>query len=226
MVILNIIALKKRILLSLILLNIFNSGFAQERKNSFKGDELYATVNSLRDFDFGFAYKMGLTNNWYLRFDVLNASFNNKTTHNHSIVGPDNILVDITEQKNANYGAGIGIEKRSEFNAHIEFLYGISFVGKYNEQNTKGISADTIMTTLVSQNGWSYGGGVNLGVITKVAKNLHVAGELFPQYLFTKEHVEYTSQPSNTTRKQTGSGSGLDFDLKNIRLSLVYRFRR
>ena len=219
--------MKQRIILSLILINIFGSVFSQERKNSYKGDELYATVNSIKDFDFGFAYKMGLTNNWYLRLDLLNASFNNKTLKNHAVAGVTNDLVDITEQKNANYGAGIGIERRSEFNTHIEFLYGLSFVGKHNNQSTKGISADTTaFTTEILQEGWSYGGGINLGVIVKVAKNLHVAGELFPQYLFTKESTEYISQPSNTARKQTSNGSGLDFDLKNIRLSLVYRFRR
>lgn len=218
--------MKKRILLSLLLINVLNVTFAQQGRNSFKGDELYATINSIKDFDFGFAYKLGLTNNWYARLDVLNASFNNKTLENHTIAGTSLGLLDISEQKTSNYGAGIGIERRSELNAHLEFLYGLSFVGKYNSQSTKGINADTVTTTLVSQNSWSYGGGINLGVLVKVAPNLLIAGELFPQYLFTKENIEYTSQPSNTTRKQTTNGSGLDFDLKNIRLSLVYRFRR
>ena len=103
----NTIALKQRILLSLILINIFTAGFSQETRNSYKGDELYLTVNSLKDFDFGFAYKMGLTNNWYVRFDVLNASFNNKKLENHTVAGITADLIDITEQKNANYGAGI-----------------------------------------------------------------------------------------------------------------------
>ena len=217
--------MKNRILLILLLLSTFTHSYSQEARNVFKGDELYATINSIKDFDFGFAYKKDLTSNWYLRLDLLNASFHNKTLENHAVAGLSNGLLDITDQKNSNYGVSVGIEKRKEYNAHIEFLYGISLVGKHNNQRTKGISSDTV-TTQISQDAWSYGAGINLGVIIKVAKHLHIAGELFPQYLLTKEAVEYSSQPSYTARKQTSSGSGLDFDLKNIRISAVYRFRR
>lgn len=201
------------------------SAFSQT--SGFKGDELYATVNSLRDFDFGFAYKRNINNNWYLRFDVLNASFSNRTQENATVaVDPDGGTLDITKLKNANYGLGIGIEKRADFNTHIEFLYGVSLLGSYLNNITEGSSPDNNSLTNISHTNWSYGAGINLGVLIKVAQNLYVSGELLPKYMINKESTSYLAQPSNTSRTQKATESGFNFDFKDIRLSLVYRFRR
>lgn len=201
------------------------SAFSQT--SGFKGDELYATVNSLRDFDFGFAYKRNLSGNWYLRFDVLNASFSNKTQENATIVvDPEGETIDVTKIKNANYGLGIGIERRTDFNTHIEFLYGLSLLGSYLDNMTEGSSPDHLSLTNISQTSWSYGAGLNVGVLIKLAQNLYVSGELLPKYMIIKENTTYLTQPSNTSRTQDSSGSSFNFDFKDIRLSLVYRFRR
>ena len=161
-----------------------------------------------------------------MRFDVLNASSSNKKLENTSYIDDEGELIDLTHQKNSNYGLGIGIEKRNEFNAHVEFLYGLSLIGRRTHQGTEGINADNETLSHIKQNAWSYGLGLNLGVLIKVANNLYVAGELMPQYLINKDKLEYYSDLSADTRVQKSSGNSFNFDLKDIRLSLVYRFRR
>lgn len=194
--------------------------------SSYKGDEFYATVNSLRDFDFGLAYKLGLNNSYYLRFDVLNASFNNKKLENATVVDATGNLMDISNQKQSNYGLGFGIERRIEYNTNVELLYGFSLLGGYNYQGSEGLDTNNVVTTHVKHTIFNYGAGINLGVIIKVANNLYVAGELLPQYLISKEKSQYISEISKSSREQTSTSNGFNFGLKDIRLSLVYRFRR
>lgn len=217
------IALKKRFLY-LLLLAAHGPLFAQQ--TSFKGDELYATVNSLKDFDFGFAYKHGLNNDWYLRFDVLNASFSNKKLENISMANPDGELLSVNKQRSSNYDLGIGIERRREYNSRMEFLYGLSLLGGRMHQSTEATTPDDKVLTNIKLSNLSYGAGINLGVLVKVADNLLVAGELLPKYLIHKEKTEYVASNAISNQIQETSGSSFNFSLADIRLSLVYRFRR
>lgn len=216
-------ALKKRLLYALLLLTS-SPLLAQEA--SFKGDELYATVNSLKDFDFGFAYKRGLSNSWYLRFDVLNAAFSNKKLENISMTNLDGELLNVSQQRSSNYDLGIGIERRKEYNSRMEFLYGLSLLGGRLHQSTEASTPDDKVLTNIVQSSLSYGAGVNLGVLVKVADNLLVAGELLPKYLIHKDKTEYKASAALSDQIQKTSGSSFNFSLADIRLSLVYRFRR
>jgi len=214
----------KKLFLYAFLLPAWGNAFAQQ--TSFKGNELYATVNSLKDFDFGFTYKHGLNNDWYLRFDVLNASFSNKKLENTSMEGPDGKLLNVSEQRNSNYDLGIGIERRKEYNSRVEFLYGLSLLGGRMHQSTEANTPDDKVSTHITLSNWSYGAGLNAGVLIKVAENLFVAGELLPKYLIRKEKTEYVASNSISDQVQEITGSEFLFSLTDIRLSLVYRFRR
>ncbi|MCD8539394.1 MAG: hypothetical protein LRY55_06225 [Leadbetterella sp.] len=214
----------KKQLLSLLLLLASGPSFAQQ--TSFKGNELYATVNSLKDFDFGLAYKAGLTNDWYLRFDVLNASFTNKKLENTSTTDPNGDLLNLNRQRNSNYDLGVGIERRTEYNTRMEFLYGLSLLGGLNQQSTEATTPDGKMLTDITQSSWSYGAGINLGALVKIADNLLVAGELLPKYLVHRDKTEYMASAAVAPQVQKTSGSTFGFSLSDIRLSLVYRFRR
>lgn len=131
----------------------------KKKEFSYKGDELYATINSLKDFDFGFAYKVGLNNNWFLRFDVINASFDSKDTESSLMVADEEVeLTSISNQNSSNFDWGIGIEKRSDFNARLEFLYGVSALGGYNSQTVEGMDPhDETIVTQVKSKTWTYG---------------------------------------------------------------------
>lgn len=220
----NLIIPLKKLFLSLFLFPAWGVCLAQQ--TTFKGNELYATVNSLKDFDFSFAYKHGLNNDWYLRFDVLNASFSNKKLENTSMEGPGGKLLNVNKQRNADYGLGVGIERRNEFNSRMEFLYGLSLLGSRVHQSTEAVSADKKVVTDITLSSWSYGAGINLGVLVKVADNLLVAGELLPKYLIQKEKTEYVASAGLSEQVQKTSGSAFHFSLADVRLSLVYRFRR
>ncbi len=220
----NISAALKKLFLYLLLLPACCPLFAQQA--SFKGDELYATVNSLKDFDFGFAYKHGFNNDWYLRFDVLNASFSNKKLENISMTDPNGELLNVNQQRNSNYDLGVGIERRKEYNSRMEFLYGLSLLGGRTHQSTEATTPDDKVLTNITQSSWSYGAGVNLGVLVKVADHLLVAGELLPKYLVNKDKTEYKASAALSSQVQKVSGSSFNFSLADIRLSLVYRFRR
>lgn len=215
--------MKKLFLYSFLLLT---GGVSFAQQTTFKGNELYATVNSLKDFDFGFTYKHGLTNDWYLRFDLLNASFSHKKLENISMEAPNGKLLNVNEQRNSAYDLGVGIERRQEYNARMEFLYGVSLIGGRTHQSTEATTPDNKVITDITLSSWSYGAGVNLGVLVKVADNLFVAGELLPKYLIQKEKTEYVASNGLSNQVQETSGSGFQFSLTDIRLSLVYRFRR
>lgn len=217
-------ALKKQLLYTLLFLT---SSPLLAQQASLKGDELYATVNSLKDFDFGFAYKLGLSNSWYLRFDVLNASFSNKKLENISMTNPNGELLNVSRQRNSNYDLGIGIERRKEYNSRMEFLYGLSLLGGRTHQSTEASTSDSKVLTDIVQSSLSYGAGINLGVLVKVSDNLLVAGELLPKYLTHRDKTEYrASTIALSDQVQKSSGSSFNFSLADIRLSLVYRFRR
>lgn len=201
-------------------------GKAFSQQTTFKGDELYATVNSLKDFDFGFAYKLGLNNDYYLRFDVLNAAFSNKKMENTSTTDPSGNLLSVNRQRDSNYDLGIGIEKRSEYNSRLEFLYGLSLLGGSLRQTTEATSPDDKVLTDIQFKSFSYGVGINAGALLKVADNLFVAGELLPQYRIFKQKTVYTTSAAISNQVQKISGSEFNFSLADIRLSLVYRFRR
>lgn len=201
-------------------------GNAFSQQTTFKGDELYATVNSLKDFDFGFAYKLGLKNDWYLRFDVLNVAFSNKKLENTSTTDPTGKLLNVTKQRNSKYDLGVGIEKRSEYNSRLEFLYGLSLLGGRSHESTEATTPDDKVLTNIKLNVLSYGVGFNAGALLKVADNLFVAGELLPKYLIFKEKTEYAASAAVSNQVQKISGSEFRFSLADIRLSLVYRFRR
>ncbi len=187
---------------------------------------MYATVNSLKDFDFGFAYKHGLSNDWYLRFDVLNASFSNNKMENSTVEDPSGQVLNATEQRNSNYDLGVGIERRKEYNSRMEFLYGLSLLGGRYHQSTKAVALDDEVLTDIRLSNWSYGAGINLGVLVKVADNLLVGGELLPKYLRKNSKTEYVASNGISDQVQEISGDTFTFSLSDIRLSLVYRFRR
>ncbi len=215
--------MKKLLLYSFLLLT---GGASLAQQTSFKGNELYATVNSLKDFDFGFTYKHGLNNDWYLRFDLLNASFSHKKLENISMEDPNGKLLNVNEQRNSAYDLGVGIERRKEYNSRMEFLYGLSLIGGRTHQSTEATTPDNKVITDITLSSWSYGAGGNLGVLVKVADNLFVAGEFLPKYMIQKEKTEYVASNGLSNQLQETSGSGFQFSLTDIRLSLVYRFRR
>lgn len=201
-------------------------GKAFSQQTTFKGDELYATVNSLKDFDFGFAYKLGLKNDYYLRFDVLNASFSNKKMENTSTTDPSGNLLNVNRQRDSNYNLGLGIEKRSEYNSRLEFLYGLSLLAGSSNQSTQAASPDGKVLTDIQHKAFSYGLGINAGALVKVASNLFVAGELLPQYRIFSQKTIYDASTAVSNQVQKISGSEFNFSLADIRLSLVYRFHR
>lgn len=201
-------------------------GFVPAMAQTYQGDEIYATVNSLRDLDFGFAYKYSLKEDLFLRLDLLNASVSSKKHENYNMVSPSGNLLNVTEQKDSNYQLGVGIEKRKPFNKTVSFLYGVSAIGGRTGQITEAITADDKVLTNIKYGSWSYGGGVHLGVLIKLADHFLVGGELLPKYLISQEKMEYiaSSSISNQVQKTTTQSFGLS--MNDVRLSLVYRLSR
>lgn len=212
----------KKILLHFTLLFSFVPAISQ----TYQGDELYATVNSLRDLDFGFAYKYSMKEDVFLRLDLLSASFSNKKHENFNMVSPSGTLLNVTEQKDSNYQLGIGIEKRKPFNSSVSFLYGISLIGGRSGQITEAFTANDKVLTNIKYGSWSYGGGANLGVLVKLADQFLLGGELLPKYLISQEKMEYIASAaiSNQVQKTTTQSFGLS--MHDVRLSLVYRLSR
>lgn len=102
---------------------------------------------------------------------------------NTSIEDPGGQLLNVNEQRDSNYDLGVGIERRKAYNSRMEFLYGLSLLGGRMHQSTEAITPDSKVLTDIRHNSWSYGAGVNLGVLVKVADHLLVAGEFLPKYL-------------------------------------------
>lgn len=214
----------KKILLLLLIVSYTYSSKAQSY--GYKGDEIYTTINSLKDFDFGFAYKLGLSEKLYLRFDVINAKYSSSTSDNTILNFEAGPSLDITKNKNKDFAVGIGIENRVDYNSRLEFLFGISALGGYKTQVAEYFDADLETTTLLNSKNTNYGAGLNLGVIMHLSNNFYLAGELLPKYLISNQKTQYLNFPGHSERDVTTKGQEFDFSLKDIRLSLVYRFRK
>lgn len=212
----------KKILLQLSLV----LGFVPAMSQTYQGDELYATVNSLRDLDFGFAYKYSIKEDLFLRLDLLNASFSTKKHENFNMVSPSGNLLNVSEQKDSNYQLGIGIEKRKNFNRSVDFLYGVSLIGGRTGQITEALTANDKVHTNIKYGSWSYGGGIHLGVLVKLADQLLIGGEVLPKYLIAKEKQEYIASTSVSSQVQKTTTQSFGLSTNDVRLSLVYRLRR
>ncbi|MFS0490185.1 hypothetical protein [Leadbetterella byssophila] len=214
----------KNTLLQLSILLCTLSAWAQN--STYRGDEFYATVQSLRDLDFGFAYKYGFNNSTYLRFDLLNASYSKRKLENFSMIDPNGTLLNVSEQVQSNYDLGIGIEKRKDFNEHMQFLYGVSAIAGRSGQTTEAITADDKVLTEIINTTWRYGAGLNLGILVRIVENLHLGAELIPKYMISTEKTEYIASAVISNQVQKAKQQDFYLSMNDVRFSLVYRFKR
>lgn len=142
------------------------------------------------------------------------------------MIDPNGTLLNVSEQVQSNYDLGIGIEKRKDFNEHMQFLYGVSAIAGRSGQTTEAITADDKVLTEIINTTWRYGAGLNLGILVRIVENLHLGAELIPKYMISTEKTEYIASAVISNQVQKAKQQDFYLSMNDVRFSLVYRFKR
>lgn len=209
--------MKKIIILFLFLSqNIFGQDSAS------KCNEIYLIVSSFSNLNLGLQYKKQITNNLYFRLGVANVSINNYKNPANTAVEYNNFIIDEPETKSGTYNLNIGIEKRINFNQKVSFFYGSSFIGGYNSYEFTGRERNTQKKIAVSEKIQSYGLGIHLGGIIKLAKSLYISAELTPTYSLGKRTKKVYDSDNVFIDDKTPTKS-FNLSTQQVAIAIMYR---
>ncbi len=188
--------------------------FAQQDSTLNKKRELYLSTSGLGDRSLEFQYKMGISNNWFIRFNLLDIFY---SSHRHV---PTQSGVSHIQFRHYSIDFSAGVEKRSIVNEKLTAFYGLSAIS-YNSLNASNIDDPTLSERQRGSESYDInpGLGFHAGFLYSLTENFYLSAELSPEFIFWDLNTRDDRNADYYTRN-----SRFKLSTQDILVSVVYQW--